>query len=45
MDLIAVVIIGIIVTATGGLNPGSKDPQDIAQAPQQQSYNSCPRTS
>ena len=36
MDLVAVIIIGIVVAATGVINPKPKDPEEIAQAPETQ---------
>ena len=36
MDLIAVVIIGVIVAATGVINPKPKDPETVAKAPETQ---------
>ena len=36
MDLIAVIIIGAIVAATGVINPNAKDPEEIAKAPETQ---------
>ena len=36
MDLIAVIIIGVIVAATGVMNPKAKNPQEISKAPETQ---------
>ena len=36
MDLIAVIIIGTIVAVTGVINPKTKDPEEIAKAPETQ---------
>ena len=36
MDLITVIIIGIVVAATGVINPKPKDPDEIAKAPETQ---------
>ena len=36
MDLIAVVIIGVIVAATGAINPKPKSPDEVAKAPETQ---------
>ena len=42
MDLITVVIIGVIVAATGVINPKPKSPDEVAKAPANTSYNaSC----
>ena len=36
MDLITVIIIGVIVAATGVINPKAKDPAEVAKAPETQ---------
>ena len=36
MDLITVIIIGVVVAATGVINPKAKDPEEIAKAPETQ---------
>ena len=36
MDLITVIIIGVIVAATGAINPQTKDPEEVAKAPETQ---------
>ena len=36
MDLITVIIIGVIVAATGVISPKPKDPEEIAKAPEPQ---------
>ena len=36
MDLITVVIISVIVAATGVINPKPKDPETVAKAPETQ---------
>ena len=36
MDLITVIIIGVIVAATGVMNPKAKDPEEVAKAPETQ---------
>ena len=36
MDLITVIIIGIVVAATGVINPKDKDPEEVAKAPETQ---------
>ena len=36
MDLITVIIIGVIVAATGVINPKAKDPNEVAKAPETQ---------
>ena len=36
MDLITVIIIGVVVAATGVINPKPKDPEEIAKAPETQ---------
>ena len=36
MDLITVIIIGVIVAATGVINPKAKDPEEVAKAPETQ---------
>ena len=36
MDLITVVIIGVIVAATGVINPKPKSPDEVAKAPETQ---------
>ena len=36
MDLITVVIIGVIVAATGVINPKPKSPDEVAKAPEAQ---------
>ena len=36
MDLITVIIIGVVVAATGIINPKAKDPDEIAKAPETQ---------
>ena len=42
MDLIAVIIIGVIVTTTGILNPDSKDVEEVAQTPKPQVSTPAP---
>ena len=36
MDLITVIIIGVIVAATGVINPKANDPEEVAKAPETQ---------
>ena len=36
MDLLTVVIIGVIVAATGVINPKPKDPETVVKAPETQ---------
>ena len=36
MDLITVIIIGVIVAATGVINPKAKDTEEVAKAPETQ---------
>ena len=36
MDLITVIIIGVIVAATGVINPQSKDPEEVAKTTETQ---------
>ena len=36
MDLITVIIIGVIVAATGVINPKANDPKEIAKTPETQ---------
>ena len=36
MDLITVIIIGVIVAASGVMNPNAKDPEEVAKAPEPQ---------
>ena len=36
MDLLAIIIIGAVVAATGVINPKAKDPDEIAKAPETQ---------
>ena len=36
MDLITVIIIGVIVAATGVINPKAKNPEEVAKAPETQ---------
>ena len=36
MDLITVIVIGVVVAATGVINPKPKDPDEIVKAPEPQ---------